>query len=92
MNRFVVFKLVDLAKEIEKAARLYKEAVKNKKPEKLSERFIFIRNIPFVVSEDTYAKYFKVQVEILNPELIEETLKSLNLSSYEEKPRPRIYC
>ena len=65
--------------DIEKAMKLLEDAIKNKKPEKLKGKVIFMRNIPFVVSEDTYAKYLQVEVMWLNPKLAEDAIKALNL-------------
>ena len=83
--------MMNLEEEIKLAERLYKEAIKNVKPRKPKEHIIFIRNIPFIVSEDTYAKYFQVQVEWLNPKLIEKALKdTLHISTCKRR-RPRMY-
>jgi len=77
-------------KDIENAFKLLEEYVKNKKPSKKGH-IIFMRNIPFVVSEDAYAKYVQVEVFWLNPKLAEDAIKALNLNNY-EKRRPKMYA
>lgn len=78
-------------KDIDCAIRLFEKYMKNKRPEKPKEKVIFMRNIPFVVSENAYIKYFRVEVLWLNPELMVNAIKS-QVTNYERKPRPRMYC
>lgn len=83
--------MTNFEEEINRAIKLYEKAIKNK-PLKPREEFIFIRNIPFIVSEDTYTKYFKVQVVWLNPKLLEKALKdTLHISTCKRR-RPRMYA
>jgi len=81
-----------LQEDIQKAIELLEEARKNMKPSKSMEVVIFIRDIPTSISEDRYVKYFRTQVEWLQPELMVECIKNMGWKGLKERSRPRMYC
>jgi len=74
--------------DIKNALRLLEEYQKNKKPEKPREKFMLIRGIPFIISENTSIKVFQVEYLWLRPEQVR---KKLGVKQLEKKSRPRMY-
>lgn len=72
--------------DIDKAMKLFEDAIKNKKPEKPKEKIIFINGMPIWIPAHNSARVFEIEFIWLRPQHLKDALH------IKEARRPIMYA